>query len=297
MTPAETRPPKLSIGLPFYNSAKTLLDAVRSVFAQTFCDWELILVDDGSRDGSLDVVRRIADPRVRVISDGINQGLCVRLNQIAALARGELLARMDSDDLMHPLRLARQVEFLDCHPRVDLLDTATFTIDENNRPLGIRGDHPLNSDPGVALTGCLLVHPTVTGRTRWFRANPYDAGFVRAEDQELWNRTCRNSVFDRLQDPLFFYRESMAGNLHNYLSSARTVRKIMRVYGPAAVGRLRTATLIAQSHLKSWTYRVLTKLGWQDRLIKKRIRPLGSVETDAARAALRTVLDTPVPGF
>jgi len=117
------------------------------------------------------------------------------------------------------------------------VDTATFTIDENNCPLGIRGDHPLNSDPRIALSGSLLVHPTVLGKTQWFRANPYDAAFVRAEDQELWNRTCRNSVFARLPDPLFFYRESMAGNLSNYLNSAQTSGKSCgsTVQGPSGV--------------------------------------------------------------
>src|SRR5438309_10301144 len=89
----------VSIGIPFLNARRFLADAVRSVFAQTCDDWELLLVDDGSTDGSLDVVRSIDDPRVRVISDGTNRGLCARLNQIASLARGKYLARMDADDL------------------------------------------------------------------------------------------------------------------------------------------------------------------------------------------------------
>src|SRR5438045_1632919 len=92
----------VSIGISFQNARATLADAVRSVLAQTCRDWELLLVDDGSSDGSLELARRIEHPRIQVISDGVNQGLASRLNQIALLARGTYLARMDADDLMHP---------------------------------------------------------------------------------------------------------------------------------------------------------------------------------------------------
>ncbi|MEN6400626.1 MAG: glycosyltransferase, partial [Armatimonadia bacterium] len=64
--------PMVTVGLPFYNNESTLLDAVRSIFAQTFQDWELVLLDDGSTDGSLEIARSIDDPRVRVIADGQN---------------------------------------------------------------------------------------------------------------------------------------------------------------------------------------------------------------------------------
>jgi glycosyltransferase involved in cell wall biosynthesis len=285
----------VSIGIPFLNAGPTLADAVRSVLAQTYGDWELLLVDDGSSDGSVEIARGVRDPRVRVVSDGVRRGLPDRLNQIAALARGRYLARMDADDLMHPERLERQVRFLDADPRVDLVDTATFTIDEHNEPLGVRGDRPLDCRPGAVLKWGLLLHPTVTGRTGWFRQNPYDPRFVRAEDHELWVRTCRKAVFGRLQEPLFFYRESLSGNLRNYLRTQQTARKILRVYGPAAVGHAATAVLVARSCLKSWTYRACTAMGRQGRLIRARTRPLTAAESAAARAALRTVLQTPLP--
>jgi glycosyltransferase involved in cell wall biosynthesis len=290
-----TREPVVSVGIPFLNARATLADAIRSVLAQTWDDWELLLVDDGSSDGSVQVARAVLDARVRVIWDGAHQGLTVRLNQIASLARGRHLARMDADDLMHPERLRRQVHFLEANPRVDLVDTATVTIDEANEPLGIRGDRPLDTDPRAVLRSGLLLHPTVTGRTAWFRANPYDRRFVRAEDHELWVRTCRSTAFARLNEPLFFYREGLSGNLRNYLRSARTVRKILRVYGPAAVGLGATALLLARSYLKSCAYWTYTKLGRQDRLIRARTRPLEPDEAAAARAALRAILQTPLP--
>jgi glycosyltransferase involved in cell wall biosynthesis len=285
----------VSIGIPFLNAKKTLADAVRSVLAQSFGDWELLLVDDGSTDGSVEVAGAIRHPRVRLLCDGVNRGLPNRLNQIAALARGRFLARMDADDLMHPERLQRQVHFLEANPRVDLVDTATFTIDDGNEPLGIRGDRPQDCDPPAVLKAGLLIHPTVMGRTGWFRANPYDARYVRAEDKELWVRTCRRTAFGRLHEPLFFYREGLSGNLRNYLRTEKTNREILRVYGPEFVGRFGTALLLARSHLRGWIYWAFTRLGLQARLIKARTRPLTAAESAVARGALRTVLQTTLP--
>jgi glycosyltransferase involved in cell wall biosynthesis len=290
-----TRAVCVSVGIPFLNARATLADAVRSVLAQTWDDWELLLVDDGSSDGSVQVARAVQDPRVRVVCDGSHRGLTARLNQIAGLARGRYLARMDADDLMHPERLRRQVRFLEENPAVDLVDTAAVTIDEENEPLGVRGDRPLNTDPRAVLRSGLLLHPTVTGRAVWFRDHPYDVRFVRGEDHELWVRTCQNTSFARLTEPLFFYREALSGNLRNYLRSAESVRKVLRVYGPAVVGYGETALLLARSYLKSWTYWAYTKLGRQGRLIRARTRPLGADEAAAARAALSTILQTPLP--
>ena len=102
----------VTIGLPFYNDRLTLELAIKSIFAQTYKNWELILVDDGSTDGSLNIAKKITDKRVRIISDEKNKGLIFRLNQIASLAKGKYLARMDADDLMQPTRIEKQVEFL-----------------------------------------------------------------------------------------------------------------------------------------------------------------------------------------
>ena len=287
----------VSIAIPFLNAKRTLADAVRSVFAQTCADWELILVDDGSTDDSLNLVRGIDDRRVRVVSDGANRGLCARLNQIAGLAQSKYLARMDADDLMHPERIERQLAFLDANPSVDLLDSATYTMDDDLTPLGIRGEHPLDCNPQNVLRRGLLIHPTVMGRTDWFVKNPYDPAFVRAEDRELWIRTCATTKFARLCKPLFFYREGLGGNLQNYLRTEATVREILRGYGPPIVGGWRTSLLVTQSRLKSLSYFLGTKLGLQQRLIRKRNRPLGIEESQAARKTIASILETPVPGL
>ena len=123
--------PLITVGLPFFNNRRTLPDAIRSIFAQSLNDWELLLVDDGSTDGSLEFARAIRDPRVRLVCDGSNRKLAARLNQIAELAPSEFIARMDADDLMHPNRLRRQIELFRGQPGLDVVGTAAFTIDEN----------------------------------------------------------------------------------------------------------------------------------------------------------------------
>jgi glycosyltransferase involved in cell wall biosynthesis len=287
----------VTIGIPFWNARPYLADAVRSVFAQTRDDWELLLMDDGSTDGSIDVVRHLADPRVRVLSDGSRRGLSERLNQIASLAQGDYLARMDADDLMHPERIERQLAFVRANPSIDLIDTATFTVDDDLTPLGIRGDRPLDPRPEAVLRNGLLIHPTVMGRAEWFRRNPYDPVYVRAEDRELWSRTCAMSKFARLCEPLFFYREGPAGNLRNYLRTERTVRDILHRYGPPLVGARGTRLLVMRSRLKSMAYRIGTKLGLQGRLISKRNRRLNAAEIQEGRRILSLIRDTPVSGL
>ncbi len=287
----------VTIGIPFLNARRYLADAVRSVFAQTHDDWKLLLIDDGSTDGSIDVVRHLDDPRVEVLSDGSTRGLCARLNQIAALAQGAYLARMDADDLMHPERIERQLKFLRANPNVDLIDTATFTVDDDLTPLGIRGDRPLDLRPEAVLRDGLLIHPTVMGRAEWFRGNPYDPVYVRAEDRELWSRTCATTTFARLCEPLFLYREGPAGNLGNYLRSERTVRDILHRYGPPLVGARRTRLLVMRSRLKSMAYGIGTKLGLQGRLINKRNRQLSAAEMQEGRRILSVIQSTAVSGL
>src|SRR6516165_10713523 len=107
--------PRVTIGLPFVNQANLLADAIRSVFAQTFTDWELILVDDGSSDCSTSIARAVCDPRVSYHRNSANRGLPFCLNAIPSLCTGDYIARCDADDMMHPLRLERQIAFLEAH--------------------------------------------------------------------------------------------------------------------------------------------------------------------------------------
>lgn len=288
---------KVSIGLPVYNNAPTLMKTLRSIFAQTLQDWELIVVDDGSKDGSLDLLDLIDDPRVRVFSDGLNRGLAARLNQIASMARCDLVARMDADDMMHPQRLQRQVEFLAEHPEVDFVGTAIYSIDNNDQVQGIRSDRALDVDPSKVLTRALsIVHPTVMGRKEWFLNNPYDEQLRRAQDRELWYRTMPHTAAAILTTPLLFYREHEV-NFEEYNRHLAANRVILARHGPSLLGRAGTAVQWLRSHLKGWTCRVACLLGGGRYLIRRRNRKTLPEEYAVAANCLKTIFATDIPGF
>ncbi|MEW5956402.1 MAG: glycosyltransferase family A protein [Chloroflexota bacterium] len=293
----------VSIGLPFYNNEQTLADAIRSVFAQTFSDWELILIDDGSFDGSLSIAQAVDDPRVRVLSDPANKGLSFRLNQITALAQGTYIARMDADDLMHPERLAYQIHYLETHPGVDLVGTGTYTIDAACQPVGLRGVGVLEVKPQAVLNGKFMIHPTVVGRADWFRRNPYRESYRRSQDVELWCRTGQYSNFANLPALLYFYREGTvtskreAAYLHSYLESSRSIRKTLLTYGPPIVGWPRALFLILESQLKDAIYRCFTALGKQNILLQQRNKPLSEPEQTVALTVIDKIRQTPAPGL
>ena len=292
--------PLISVGVPFYNSERTMRLALRSVFAQTYENWELILVDDGSTDGSPAIAQSVKDSRVRVVSDGANKGLARRLNQIARLANGDYIARMDADDVMHPERLASQIEYLEANPGVDVVASAAYIIDENDAPTGVRSLNPLDLRPRAALRHGLFVHPSVTGRAEWFRNNPYDDAFLGSEDRELWVRTLNTSSFAKLPRPLLFYRENDRAArqyLKHYLKAGRYERTICRTYGPAYVGWPQTAALLTASYLKCATYAIAAALGAQSRLIGRRNRSLTETEEAEALQALSAVMSAHAPGL
>lgn len=282
----------VTVAIPFYNNAETLQAAVQSVFCQTYTDWELILLDDGSKDRSLAIAQAIRDPRVRVISDGRNRGLVNRLNQAVSLARGELFSRMDADDLMHPERLAKQIEYLVAHPEVDLIGSSMYTINPENVPIGVV--------PPINWKGFNTpFHPTVTGPTAWFRANPYspDPHYLRAADLELWIRTQRSTNVANLSHPLHFYLKHGGYSYRKYWESHLGACRIIRRYGPLYRGRWWTYFQIALSWGKIMVHSAFHLTANGELLVKRHVRPLPTEEHDAAEQTIGKILTTPVRGL
>ena len=290
---------KVTIGISFYNSETTLGDAVRSIFAQTFKDWELILIDDGSTDGSLRIARSIDDPRVSVLSDGKNLGPPARLTQLSDIANGKYLARMDADDMMHPLRIEKQVQWLDERTYVDVLDSGIWTIDSRNNPIGIRDCHALEATPRRCLIDGLLNQPTVMGRIEWMRRNRYDFDYRRAQDHELWCRAVVNGDcrFERLPEPLLFYREEGSIDLRKMLLTHAFVRRTIRRYGPRLVGVPQTWKYLAQSYMKSLAWKIACPCGIPRFLYHRRSRALSDECRNSAGCTIQTILQTDVPGM
>ena len=196
----------VSIALPSFNAEKTIEDAIVSVLLQTWNNWELLLIDDGSKDRTVEIARSFPDPRIRIVSDGRNKGLPARLNEAIDMACGKYFARMDNDDVSFPDRIRKQVEYLESHPETDLVGTKVMTFVSPGKATGLLPfrqtheeicSHPWN--------GFYIPHPTWMGRIEWFRKYRYRI-VDRAEDQDLLLRSYGESRFACLPEVLFAYR-------------------------------------------------------------------------------------------
>lgn len=201
----------VSVVMPVYNAGKYLRSAMESVLAQTFTDFELIAVDDGSKDDSLAILREFEakDPQVKVISRA-NTGIVGALNDGLVAASGELVARMDSDDLSTPDRFEKQVAFLREHPDHVLVGSQVMLIDSNGAALCPKRDTEYTHDAIDAghLSGRWpLVHPTVMMRRDAVRnVGGYRAKYQWLEDLDLFLRLAEVGKLASLKDVLLQYR-------------------------------------------------------------------------------------------
>lgn len=201
--------PLVSIIMSVFNAGPHLRLAVQSLLAQTYTHWELILTDDGSTDNAIAAILAIADPRIRIVTDGINKGLTTRLNEAVALATGTYVARMDADDISFPTRLAKQVAFLNQHPHIDLIGCRAVAFKNQGEIIGLL---PFGADHQTLCKqpwrGIPLPHPSWMGRSQWFKTHRYRLPeAVRAEDQELLLRSYPDSQFACLEEVLYGYRQ------------------------------------------------------------------------------------------
>lgn len=227
----------ISIGLPFHNNTKHLAAAIRSVLNQKWQNWELLLVNDGSKDGSLEIAKKFVDQRIKLIDYDYSLGLSCRLNEIADMAMGKYLFRMDADDLMHPTRLERQWEILHNSQTNTVVGTAAIELDECGHITRlIRG---CGSRRGGYSARRAFIHPTVAAHTLWFRSNRYSEApiFWRCQDAELWIRTSASSQFILLDEPLLFYRRPSVLSFDKYLWQAMVLVHLIAV-SPGAGGVL-----------------------------------------------------------
>lgn len=199
--------PLVTIAMPVFNAGKLLPIAITSIVNQTYPNWELIVIDDGSSDGCCGYLSVLDDKRIKLFKDGINKGLAARLNQAIDLAKGDYFARMDQDDIAFPQRLATQVAFLQKNLEIDLVSSRvlTFVGCELLGQLPFRESH--NAICAKPWSGFYMPHPTWMGKTAWFRKYHYfDPEVKLAEDQELLLRSYPESKFASISEPLLAYR-------------------------------------------------------------------------------------------
>jgi glycosyltransferase involved in cell wall biosynthesis len=206
--------PAISVAMSVYNGERFLAEAIESVLAQTLGDFEFLILDDGSRDGSRDIVdfHATRDKRIRAISRE-NRGLVASLNQLLELAQAPLVARMDADDACMPNRFERQFAFLTEHPDHGVVGSWCEEIDEYGRPSPTCTiDHPVSHEAfleAIEAGGALMAHPSVMFRRDIVRSvGGYHGAFRHCEDYDLWLRLATVTRLANLPERLIRYRHS-----------------------------------------------------------------------------------------
>lgn len=289
--------PPVTIGIVFYNAASTLLDAVRSVFAQTHQDWELILLDDGSTDQSLEIAQSIKDPRVQVLSDGQNKRLGTRLNQITQIAKHDFIARMDADDLMTPDRIEKLLNALVTSNKYDLVSCGTYSISWTKSLRGHRGKVELNySFNGLLNKSQQFLHAGLVARKSWYQRNHYQDSLPAGEDALLWLTAVKSGDFRAMSiaEPLYMYREEGNVVAWKLLAAYRIERSRIALLIPSTAFRL---FYIAKSLAKTLIVWCMTHSGLLIYLLKLRnsevLTPQLKLEFESA---CREISITKIPG-
>jgi glycosyltransferase involved in cell wall biosynthesis len=223
---------QLSVVMPAYNACPFIAQAIDSVLAQTWRDFELIVIDDGSTDNTLEIAKEYEarDRRIKVITQG-NQGTAPTLNRAIGLAANEWVCMMHADDLMRPNRLERQLIFIQEHPELAVASSLVRHIDVRNRVIG-KDNSTLFTHEAVnkLVSANELVgfnHPAVILRKAAVLAvGGYRQAFWPAEDLDLWNRLLDNG-YKILVQPEYLLDYRMHG-LSASISGARLTRTKVR---------------------------------------------------------------------
>ena len=212
--------PRCTVLMPVYNCEPYLAAAIQSILDQTFPDFHLLIVDDGSTDHSPEIASAFADARITVVRNETNQGIVAALNRGLAAIQTEYIARMDGDDLAVPDRLARQIETMDAHPEIGLCGGEVARFHPDGTSQGVQPwMRPLTH---TAIQFQLLFHNPICHITVMLRRSvmahhglTYSAQYPYAEDYELWTRLGQRTRLANIPQLLARYR------LHSDSSSAR----------------------------------------------------------------------------
>lgn len=271
--------PLITIAMSVRNCGPTVAMAVQSILNQTFSDWEMIIINNGSTDETLSELSRFQDPRIAIHSDGLSKGLPARLNEALSLASGRYFARMDGDDVSYPQRLEMQLAYLRIHQEVDVLGGGVMVFGKNGHALGVRmppeGHSEICCRP---YAGFSVAHPTFFGRTEWFRRFGYREMADRCEDQDLLLRAFRTSHFANLPCIVLGYHEQLNSSVGKILRSRRFFARMVLAeyirhgeYGAGCRG-------VMEQCLKGAVDVVAVLTGMQYRLLRHRALPADSEE-------------------
>ncbi len=199
--------PKVTVLMSVYNGECYLNEAIDSILTQTFTNFEFLIIDDASTDGTPQILRNCADSRIRIITNEENLGLTKSLNKGLALARGVYIARMDADDISLPERLEQQVVFLDSHPCAALVGTSCQIIDQKGNSLErcfVPSESVSYND--LIKQNCIN-HGSVLVRREVMEAlHYYDELFKKCQDYALWLQMAKQYQLNNIPNILYKLR-------------------------------------------------------------------------------------------
>jgi glycosyltransferase involved in cell wall biosynthesis len=262
--------------MPAYNAAATLRLALASVLAQTFDDWECIVVDDGSHDGTHEIAQSTHDERVKVIRLPGNRGRPFARGTALEASAGEYLCMLDADDWMYPERLAAQVQVLDAQPDVAIVSAGMAIVSAQGELLGARS---FGQGKTLGISAPVLPPnlPPIAHAPSMLRRS--DVGIIRydprlklSQDADFLLRVLTHKRYYLMPDLLYAYTELTSVTLSKLLRAHHYTRLIQRKY--LADYRMRAGLNIVDSYAKSAAYMALFALGLGPRRIAARsIRP------------------------
>lgn len=202
--------PVVSVLMTVYNGIDHLRSSIESVLTQSYTDLELIVVDDASTDGSREYLSEVAvrDSRVRTFRHEVNLGRSTSARLGVSLCRGRYIARLDADDEMESTRIARQAQFMDANPDIDLLGSWATEIDSEGTPLRVRAMPHRHEDIRRLLWANPIIHSSVlVRRSALNQVGSYDGSLRYLEDYDLWFRCIAHGLRAcNLEEPLVRYR-------------------------------------------------------------------------------------------
>jgi glycosyltransferase involved in cell wall biosynthesis len=199
---------KVSVLMPCFNSERFIELAIESVLNQTYRNFELIILDDGSTDKTKSIIEGFQDPRIILFSENENKGIVFQLNKGIKHASGEYIARMDADDISLPERFQKQIEFLENpeNHKIDVLGTDAVSIGSSRKPI-IHHNYVPKQISFLLNFKCPILHPTVMMRKSIFDTGlRYSEDFKYAEDYALWRTVDKGCNIAILANQLLMYR-------------------------------------------------------------------------------------------
>jgi len=219
--------PVISVIMSVYNGGQHLNGSIESILGQSYDDFEFIIINDGSVDDSLKIIRSYKDRRIHLISRE-NKGLVFSLNEAVGLAKGRYIARQDADDISYHERLDIQIRELENNQELDLIGGSISIINEDDKELGIH--YAIANIDALKEEICFrgpFAHGTAFGKTSIFKSNRYSQAMWPAEDYDLWERLSRKYTISNVEDVIYGYRENQQGISANNNSKQEKMKHII----------------------------------------------------------------------